>query len=169
MAGFFSWLRQVIPWGKSLVGGGLFGGGGKKPPVVPPMPPPAPMPPGSNLPQYDFLQSGTWLHVASSNVEALRYLWDQETLEVQCKGHDPNGEGYYYIYYQITPTEANDFVMTSSPGRWVWDNLRIRGTVTGHQKPYVRVLGFSGVSRVRYQGAASCRRVYSRVNHWRAA
>ncbi len=97
----------------------------------------------------DFLRSATWLHLASSNVEALRFVWDTQTLEVQYKGTDPNGAGYYYQYFDITPAEADDFVRQSSPGRWVWDHLRVRGPGNADkwQKPYVRMTGFSGTSR----------------------
>ena len=133
MAGFFSWLRQVIPWGKSLVGGGLFGGGGKKAPV---QPPPAAPPPLLN---EDFLHSSTWLHLASSNVEATRYLWDSEVLEVEFKGTDRHGEGYLYQYFNVPPNVAHDFTLTSSPGRFVWSHLRDR-------YPYVRIHGFAGTA-----------------------
>src|SRR5688572_22322689 len=35
------------------------------------------------VPNEDWLRSGTWLYVASSNVERIRYVWDQQILEVE--------------------------------------------------------------------------------------
>lgn len=148
---FFDWLSSVIPWKKTFTGEKLAGkgsgflaalkkvipwqtqtqpaGSGKEPPSPPSAPATHP---------DDWAMSGTWLHVFSSNVEAARYLWDSETLEVSFKGEDG-----HYQYFGVPINIATQFLTTDSPGRLVWDRLRIRGTKTGTQYPYVRLRGIS--------------------------
>jgi KTSC domain len=122
VAGFSDFIRSIIPWTKSLVGGGLFGGGGKKATVQPQQPPPPPAIPINE----DFLHSGSWLHLASSNVEAIRYLWDAEILECEFKGSDRHGEGYLYQYFNVPANViaiveaapgAEGLVITAGPQR----------------------------------------------------
>ncbi len=139
MSIFGDWLGKVVAWGKKLTGGPS---GGPSKPTKPVQPPP--LPKGFGVPNADWLYSGSWLHTFSSNVEACRYLWEDEVLEIQYRGEDNSGEGYWYIYYDIPPELASGLSTTSSPGRWVWDHLRVRGTRYGHQKPYVRMRGFAG-------------------------
>lgn len=131
---FLSFLGQIIPWAKSFVGDKLLGGGGKSSLTKPPPPPPSSV--GIN---EDFLHSGTWLTMASSNVEATRYLWDAEVLEVEFKGRDKHGEGYLYQYFGVKPSVAHDFTTTDSPGRYVWNHLRDR-------YPYTRMHGFAATA-----------------------
>lgn len=123
MTGFLSFLSRIIPWGRSLVETSPWasGGGGRKaPPTAPPIAP------ASDLPNEDWLLSGTWLEVGSSNVHELRYLWDNKTLEVVFKGADRQGRAYAYGYFNVPPKVASDFTQTSSPGRFVWNSLRDR-------------------------------------------
>ena len=131
--GFLGWLARLNPFG------------GKKPPAAPPEAPPEP--PSPPTPENeDWLFSGSWVYLASSNVHAARYLWDEKILELQFKGHSDQG-GYYYQYFNVPQMLAGTILSTASPGRWVWDHLRVRGTVTGYQYDYVRLTGFAGVSR----------------------
>lgn len=97
MAGFFENLRNY------------FGGGS------------TPTPPDNESEgnfSDDWVHSGTWLHTASSNVEAIRYLYDDKILEVEFKN------GSYYQYYNVPPETARGMYSTDSPGRFVWRQLR---------------------------------------------
>ncbi len=50
----------------------------------------------------------------------------------------PNAPGSLYRYAGVTPDEFLSLYKTRNggTGEWVWDHLRIRGTVSGHQKDY---------------------------------
>lgn len=121
--GFGAMLERLKPWGKkaetetATAGGGESGGdkglGG-----------------GPGTPNDDWLLSSSWLHVASSNVEAIRYLYDDRILETEFK------DGSFYQYYNVPPETASDMHDTSSPGRFVWQRLRDRF-------PYVKLTGVS--------------------------
>jgi hypothetical protein len=97
MAGFFENLRN------------FFGGGSTPNP-----------PPNDSEGDFvdDWVHSGTWLHTASSNVEAIRYLYDDKILEVEFKN------GSYYQYFDVPPDVARGMYLTDSPGRFVWRQLR---------------------------------------------
>lgn len=118
----------------------------------------------------DFMTGG-WLVVTSSNVQQMRFLPDPGELQtwlrrgekgkskrvldfgrgdrfrlnghLEIKFHD----GTYYRYDDIEPDLAEDFYTAASKGKAVWDYLRVRGTVTGHQKPYVFLSGPSKINR----------------------
>ncbi len=74
----------------------------------------------------EFIYSSSWLTVGSSNVEAWRWLPDEDninfgTLEVEFK------DGSIYQYYNVEYQTARDFYDVSSggsPGRFVWNRLR---------------------------------------------
>lgn len=85
-------------------------------------------------PATKFLLSGQWLHPASSNVEAWRYLWDEHQLEIEFKG---GGTQSFYVYYAVPPEVARAFYFASSPGRAVWNLLR-------DQYEYTRISALSG-------------------------
>jgi hypothetical protein len=136
-AGFVG-LLGLVPWRQTL--------GARQPPKPPTTTTTATGGDGG-LTNEDWLLSGTWLHLASSNVEATRYLWNDQILEIQYKGVDPSGNGYIYQYMSISPEEADDFIRSASPGRWVWSELRELGSRTGYKKEYVRLHGFAGVPR----------------------
>lgn len=122
--GFGKMLERLKPWGKkatetAAAGGGDKGVGG-----------------GTGTPNDDWLLSASWLHVASSNVHAIRYLYDEQILEVEFK------DGSYYQYYSCPPETASDMHDTDSPGRFVWNRLRDR-------YPYAKLTGVSAAQRLK--------------------
>jgi len=92
--------------------------------------------------------------VESSNVYAIGYRWNEQqpaqgTLLVRFWEKDDKGKksgpGPTYAYYNVHPQVFHAFEIAASKGKFVWDRLRIRGTVTGHQFAYRLVgLGRSG-------------------------
>lgn len=48
----------------------------------------------------------------------------------------PHKPGALYLYHNVPARLFLTFVEASSKGVWVWDNLRIRGTVSGHRYDY---------------------------------
>ena len=54
-----------------------------------------------------------------------------------------SGPGSLYRYSNVTPEEFLSIMAAASKGNWVWDNLRIRGTWSGHQKDY-ELVGVQG-------------------------
>jgi hypothetical protein len=76
----------------------------------------------------------------SSNVWAFGYDFNNAYLYVRFanKGEDeqPIGPGPLYRYSGVTPDQFLTLYGAGSKGTWVWDNLRIRGTISGHQKDY---------------------------------
>ena len=68
--------------------------------------------------QDEFLTGGQWLNVASSNVEAIRYEWDERKLYVRFLS------GSEYLYFDVDPEAALAFTKYPSPGRYVWRFLR---------------------------------------------
>jgi len=53
------------------------------------------------------------------------------------------GPGSLYRYRNVTPEEFLSLYAASSKGDWVWDNLRVRGTWSGHKKDY-ELVGVEG-------------------------
>jgi len=78
--------------------------------------------------------------MSSSNVASGQYDAAENYLNVgfKAKGNTPAS---HYGYHNVSPAEADDFAASSSPGGWVWDHLRVRGSATAHQKPYSRIAG----------------------------
>ena len=86
----------------------------------------------------------------STNVYEFGYDADSSYLYVRFKQGLAPGEhvrpqapGALYRYSGVTPEEfltlyalRNHSGNGGGPGDWVWDHLRIRGTVSGHQKDY---------------------------------
>lgn len=136
--GFGAMLERLKPWGKkkgaatATAGAGSTGG---KPPGIGG---------GEGVPNEDWLLSGTWLHLASSNVEAIRYLYDEQLLEVEFKGPA------YYQYFAVPPETASDMTTTDSPGRFVWNRLRDRF-------PYVKLTGVSAIKGTKRPGPSVIR------------
>jgi hypothetical protein len=90
---------------------------------------------------------------ASSNVHSFGYRLESRTLYVRFRDHDPdagygqaraNKPGPLYEYSNVPTRIFRSFQHASSKGGAVWDYLRIRGTVSGHQYDY-RLAGI-GVS-----------------------
>lgn len=69
----------------------------------------------------------------SSNVSAIRYDPKDNYLEIGYKN------GGWYGYHDVTSREARSLYGASSKGSWVWDHLRVKGTVFGYQKPYAYI------------------------------
>lgn len=88
-----------------------------------------------------FIHFGQVLPVNSSNVTAAQYDIETDTIIVEFHGGDNRSD--FYQYSGVSEAEARDFAVASSPGGWVWDHLRVRGSATAHRKPYSRVDGFN--------------------------
>lgn len=74
--------------------------------------------------------SGETIGLISSNVSWMRYDQAQNQLYLGFI------DGTTYQYSQVLPEEALDLIYSPSHGKWVWDHLRVRGTVFGWRKPY---------------------------------
>lgn len=85
------------------------------------------------------------LRVQSSNVYAIGYSIDNGTMRVQFLGgygkDHRSGPGAMYDYYNVPKRHWDAFQAASSKGKWVWDNLRVRGTIAGHRYDYRLVSG----------------------------
>lgn len=87
-----------------------------------------------------------WVMVTrSSNVFAFAYEWNPRNarepgnLLVKFLGGDSkhrSGPGAMYRYFDVNRSVFVAFKMAASKGGFVWDELRIRGTVSGHQYSY---------------------------------
>lgn len=89
----------------------------------------------------------------SSNVYSFAYDAEEGSLFVVFKaggkkdsrGHRPHVEGAMYVYggklRPVPPVVYGDMVHRASKGKVVWDRLRVKGTVWGHQYPYRLVQG----------------------------
>ena len=82
-----------------------------------------------------FIYDGKVLPVHSTNVTFAQYLHGKEQMIVGFKN------GAVYRYSNVSEGEAIEFAQAQSKGLWVWDRLRVRGSRTAHQKPYVRIAG----------------------------
>lgn len=87
--------------------------------------------------------SGEMIDVQSSNVHSIgfEFNWDnpmQGTLKVRFLqgSKDKKSAGPLYFYYKVHPDVFQAFRTAASKGAFVWDRLRIRGTVTGHRYKY---------------------------------
>jgi hypothetical protein len=96
--------------------------------------------------------TGEWVKTPqSSNVYAVRYQAEEAELFVRFYKPAPKGQprtrpGPIYKYSEITPRMARSVFQAAdggSPGSWVWDFLRVRGSVSQHQKPY-KLVGIVG-------------------------
>ena len=64
------------------------------------------------------LLSGEWIHVMSTNVEAIRYNLNDKTMDVEFQ------HGRYYKYYDVPAPFFVKFTQAHSPGGFVWDEIR---------------------------------------------
>lgn len=101
-----------------------------------------------NLAEDHPAVTGEFVPVASSNVHSVAYDADTATLYVRfldsfynkaTKDYVRQGPGPIYAYYNVPPEMFLDMLHASSKGGWVWDHLRIRGTLSGHQRDYALV------------------------------
>lgn len=82
-------------------------------------------------PLEDFLDKGRVYTVRGSSwVRRVSYDDEEESLLVTCKG------GTQVMYLHISELEARSFWFAASKGRWIWTNIRVRGSQKSHQKPY---------------------------------
>jgi hypothetical protein len=98
------------------------------------------------FPVSDPIITGEMIDVQSSNVHSIGYLWNSEaptkgTLRVRYLGGRGgkgrrNGPGPLYDYFGVHPEVFMAFQQAASKGKFVWDRLRIRGTVSGHRFQY---------------------------------
>ena len=93
--------------------------------------------PKSQSPSTDFLAGEPYSAFSSSNVRSATYNARENSMDIGFKN------GGVYRYQDITPPEAKSFYSAGSKGKWVWDHLRVRGTVFGYQKPYTYIGGQS--------------------------
>jgi hypothetical protein len=96
---------------------------------------PVPVDERSTDPAWQWAASGQWVHLASSNVTAIRYIEDARILEVEFHG---GGVQAFYSYFAVPPEVAVGFYNADSPGRYVWRVLR------GEGFHYVRISALSG-------------------------
>lgn len=81
----------------------------------------------------EFLRGEQVTGFTSSNVQAFEY--DKPAGELYVQFSDDR----WYRYSSVSHGEAQGLFRANSKGGWVWDKLRIRGTVYGHRKPYALV------------------------------
>lgn len=81
----------------------------------------------------NFVYHRAVLPVNSTNVAHVQYDIEKHILIVTFLG------GGQYSYSNVSEQEAINFAQAGSKGAWVWDRLRIRGSKTGHQKPYRKI------------------------------
>lgn len=100
----------------------------------------------------DPMVTGEMIPVQSSNVHSIGFALDwgnpaKSALKVQFKQSGPGtkkgGPGPLYYYYGVHPDLFLRFRLAASKGKFVWDKLRVRGTVSGHQYHY-ELKGVSG-------------------------
>jgi len=95
--------------------------------------------------------TGRMTPVRSSNVHSVGYDFNFENpwksqliiryLQAdQSRGGKGNSKrkvpGPTYAYRDVPPAMFDEILTAASKGKWVWDNIRIRGTVAGHQYRY---------------------------------
>lgn len=106
-----------------------------------------------------FLHFGAWLPVSSSNVDEIRYSPDDSTLQIKFKN------GNIYQYDDVSVREAENFANSASKGGWVWDELRLRGTVFGFNRrhPYTFLSGVSAGTMPQWFRSPMTRRLHGKV------
>lgn len=100
-----------------------------------------------NIPPDDALLTGEMVPVTSSNVHSIGYDFNRDdpvkgTLKVRFLQSDRKGNsrskvpGPLYQYFDVHPFIFMAMRESASKGKFVWDKLRIRGTVSGHRYNY---------------------------------
>ena len=106
-----------------------------------------------------FLHFGEWIQTThSSNVAEIHYDIDSGALQIRFKN------GGLYQYEDVSIREAESFARASSRGKWVWDNLRKRGTVFGYNRahPYTFLSGMSDY-QPQWMRSEMVRKLHGRV------
>lgn len=94
-------------------------------------------------PEHPLL-TGEVVPCESSNVHSFRYDYERAALYVRFLGKARGGgRGPLYRYSDVEPELFLSLQRAASKGGWIWDHVRIRGTVSGHQKDY-ELVGVSG-------------------------
>lgn len=85
-------------------------------------------------------ESDAWFSgFSSSNVRAIRYELGEQRLHVE---YGKAGEPPSHYYYEgVAQPTAIALYEAPSKGTFIWDRVRVRGTVTGHQYDYAFVSG----------------------------
>lgn len=103
--------------------------------------------------------TGAMVPADSSNVYAYGYDVRNWLLYVRFREHadgqPTDRPGPLYQYRHVQPEVFLSLLKAGSKGNWVWDKLRIRGTVSGHRYDYALV-GISGgyvPRKAVYEGA----------------
>jgi hypothetical protein len=103
-------------------------------------PPPRSASGGAGYGGGDPVDTGEMLPAPDSdNVYSYGYVKETASLYIRFRNKDTEGPGSLYRYSDVTPQEFRGLMQAGSKGSWVWDHLRIRGTVEGHQKDYMLV------------------------------
>lgn len=119
------------------------------PPVIPPTREPVYINTAHRREDEEFQEwqeqiEGPYL-VESSNVYSIAYEWNMKdvmspgNLLVQFlggTGKSRSGPGATYRYHGVRHELFEEFRRAASKGGWVWDELRVRGTISGHQYPF---------------------------------
>ncbi len=104
------------------------------------------------LPANHPINTGRFTEVASENVHSVAYDASEATLYVRFWAKKWNkelgefvrqGPGPIYAYSYVPAPMFLDLLSARSKGGWIWDNLRIRGTVSGHRFDY-RLVAIAG-------------------------
>lgn len=83
----------------------------------------------------DFVENEEILHVHSSNVAAAQFFPKEQKIMIQFLS------GAAYLYSNFSSAEALEFATAASKGGFCWDRIRVRGSRTATQKPYVKLSG----------------------------
>jgi hypothetical protein len=131
---------------------------GRQPPAIPPRPPVG-IPSdddgddiellgrdaGYYLPDWAAVMAGMRLTPGSSNVYGYYFVFESRdagilyvTFLAVGEGGKRSGPGQTYAYYAVPGRKYHQFARASdsSAGSAVWDYLRVRGTIAGHQHNY---------------------------------
>jgi hypothetical protein len=73
---------------------------------------------GASADEIATVLEARWTVLASSNVNEIRYLWQDKILEVEFLS------GALYQYFQVPVEVFLEFLRAGSPGRFVWNYLR---------------------------------------------
>ncbi len=104
-----------------------------------------------------FVHFGQPLKMKSSNVDEIRYNPEQSQLTITFKN------GNTYQYENVSIREAEVFARAASPGGWVWDALRVRGSVFGYRKAYTLLSVASSGKMPQWFRSAKARRAHGAV------
>lgn len=93
---------------------------------------------GRRFPANHPIVTKEMVRAASSNVWSFGYDVDASTLYVRYRSGPQfgNAAGSLYAYSNVQPEKFLAMYDAPSKGIWLWDNVRIRGTWSGHRHDY---------------------------------